>query len=111
MAVAKKTESLDTLARALDAIRPGSTVYWRIAHRSQSGMGRWLRFYYVASDGRIAGATHYVGAARGTGCAFKNGEATVQFSGCGYCAGSEAVDDLSRALGYTGQDALRAERL
>lgn len=106
-----KAERAEALERARRDIVAGQRIYWRTVHRSRSGMARWLRFYFVSEDGAIVGAAHYVGAARGTGCAWKGGESTVYFGGCGFCAGSEGVADLSDALGYRGADALRAEGL
>jgi hypothetical protein len=114
MAKPMKADIADALERARGIIAPGSRVYWILEHRSASGMSRWLRFYAVDRGGVIRNVTPYVAAARGVAIAFRSnngGRGEVRFGGCGFCAGSEGVADLSDALGYRGADALRAEGL
>lgn len=110
LTMAARAESLEIARRAL---RPGQRVHWSIAHRSASGMSRWLRFYAVDGDA-IRNVTPYVAAARGVAMSYRagnGGRGEVRYDGCGFCAGHEGVADLSRALGYLGADALRAEGL
>lgn len=109
-----KAEIAERLEIARRAFKPGARVYWTIEHRSRSGIARWLRFFWVDEDGVIRNATPSVAAARGVALSFRSGDGgrgSVRFGGCGFCAGSEGVADLSDALGYRGEDALRAEGL
>ncbi len=109
-----KAEIAERLEIARLAFKPGDRVYWSLVHRSASGMSRWLRFHWVDEDGVIRNATPSVAAARGVALSFRPGDGgrgTVRWGGCGFCAGSEGVADLSDALGYRGADALRAEGL
>src|SRR4051812_45826422 len=99
-----KTEKEQALENLRNWIKPGSTVYTVLRHRSASGMSRVISLVVILPAEKKGEAPRIVhpnwAAAKvlGRTIATKNGSDGIRVGGCGMDMGFELVYSLGRAL-------------
>lgn len=94
----KEIEKAEAIANLRKWIKPGSTVYTILRHRSASGMSRVISVVLVQPDGRMIHPNHAASRALGYPLVNKNGSDGLRVSGCGMDMGFEVVYRLGCAL-------------
>lgn len=111
----REAEQAHALAKLRSYCPSGTKLYGATVYRGRSGMTRRVRLWCIAQHEsaeapELVDLTGWLATALGYSIAPTYPEG-ILFNGCGYSAIDAAASDLNHALGYTGPDTLRVERI